>query len=64
MPPEFRRWTVALVAEWKARVALRAAMEAAADQRNREDPATKPVQLDAGQSNSARSGRQQEDQAS
>lgn len=65
MPRAFRRWTVDLVAEWKARVALLAAMNEVEGQRDKVDPATScDPQSHAGPADSARSGPQQENQVS
>lgn len=64
MPKAFRRWTVDLVAEWKARIALRAAMEEVEGQRDRVDPATSDPRSQAGPANSACSEPQQENQVS
>lgn len=64
MPRAFRRWTVELVAEWKARVAL-AARDEVEGQRHEVDPAASAEpRLRAGSGDSARSRPEQADQAS
>ena len=65
MPKAFRRWTVELMAEWKARAALLAARAEVEGKRHEVDPtASGDLRSRAEQADSARSGPQQGNQAS
>ena len=64
MPKAFRRWTVELVAEWKARVALAARDEVEGKRHEVAPAASAELRSRVGPADTAGSGPQQENQVS